>query len=633
MSGIYGIVTSSDQRIEESELRRMAEAAPHRGIDGSTFWQNHEAGLGFLSLAITLEALLESQPLDVGHSVLVADARVDNRTELVRTLDLPIDNPTDADLIIAAYHRWGVDCPRHIIGDFAFALWDKLEKRLLLARDPMGMRALYYRLERNRLLFATEVKQIIAVPGVPVEIFEPALAAYFAGPNMPPEWTFYSGVDQMAAGTALLFEHGKCRLWRFWDIDPDYRITYKGEDNYAAHFRELFKEAVACRLRSIKPVGLSLSGGMDSSSIASMAGWLMLHDGTRSYPPFLAFCHAFNEFPECDERHISSLVTDHFDFPSIDVPTEQAWPLIDYPAHGPDRDEPYIGVYQALIELDLAMARERNVGLLMSGDRGDLLTAGWSFDYWGMLLKGHWRVLWNELRADSQFRQRSIVRIMRRHLFLPMLVKMWPQHRASWLREKIRRSLGRPQPQKGYPPWVCDDFARRSCLEQTVRQYHAPVSPIREFGRKWRYEMIFTHMHMRGVVWSERNQARFGIGFADPWSDRRLAEFVLAIPHEIVNRPREYKRLTQKAMQGVMPEEVRNSVSKILPTPYYFHAFRENARSTISDLIENSTAHDRGYIDKAALRTEYRSILRGNLDHPNFWWALTVEMWLRQFWS
>jgi asparagine synthase (glutamine-hydrolysing) len=280
------------------------------------------------------------------------------------------------------------------------------------------------------------------------------------------------------------------------------------------------------------------------------------------------------------------------------------------------------------------MARERNVGLVMSGDRGDLLTGGWSFDYWRKLLSGCWHALWKELQAESHSRQRSIPSVIRGKMLWPLLVKLWPDNKARWLREPIRRLAGRPQwERKTYAPWVRDDFAQRTHLEKTARQYSAPPSPIREFGRKQRYELIFTPMHMRGVVWSERTQAHFGIGFADPWSDRRLAEFVLAIPHDVVNQPREYKRLARSAMQGIMPEPVRQKVSKILPTPYYLWAFREKARATISDLIDHSLAHEREYIDKAKLRAHYDEILAGRTDHPHFWWVLTVEMWLRQFWS
>ena len=634
MSGICGIVDFSDLSIEELELRRMADAAPHRGIDGTSIWVSHEVGLVFQSLLVTPESLLESQPLIDRHIVLIADARIDNRKELILALDLHTDNPTDADLIIAAYHQWGVDCPSYLVGDYAFAIWDGHAKRLLLVRDPMGMRPLYYRIEAKRLMFASEVKQIISVQRVPIDIYEPALAAYLAGPNMPPEWTFYNGVHQVVAGHALQFEDGHQRRWRYWDIDPSFSIHYKDESEYVEHFRDLFKDAVACRLRSIKPIGLLLSGGIDSCSVASTAGWIMQQSKMGGFPPFLAFCHSFDQFPECDERHISSLVTDHFGFHSFDVPADQAWPLIDYPLHGPDRDEPLVGAYQALAELELSMAREQNVRILLSGTRGDFLTGSWSFDYWGMLLRGRWNALWRELRADSQFQQQAISRIVRRELISPAISRLWPQNRASGLRETIRGTLGRsPLNGKTYAPWVRDDFAQRTRLEETTGLNRIPRSPFHETGRRWRYERIFTDVQVRGLVWVERNQARFGIGFADPWSDRRLASFVLAIPQDIVNRPREYKRLAHYAMKGIMPEPARQSARKITPMPYYVSAIREKARSTIIDLIDNSTAHERGYIDKTVLHAHYDEILAGGRDRADFWFFLTVEMWLRQFWS
>ena len=502
MSGICGIAGFGERPIDEYELHSMADAAPHRAVDGVTFWRDDCVGFAHLSTIVTPESQYEHQPLVDGEVVLVADARVDNRADLMRTLGLTASSPTDTDLIMAAYRYWGVDCLAHIIGDFAFALWDGCKHRLLLARDPMGMRALYYRREAERLLFATEVKQIISVPGVPIEIFEPALAAYLAGPNMPPEWTFYDGIDQLPASHALLLEGGRQHVWRFWDIDPAYRIHYKDEAEYAEHFRELFKEAVACRLRSIKPVGLALSGGLDSGSIASTAGWLMQQNSPHAYPPFLAVCHAFNENPECDERHISSLITNPFGFASIDVPADQAFPLKDYPLHGPDRDEPLMGAFQALSDLDLASAREHHASVLMSGSRGDLVTAGVGFDYWGMLLKGHWNAVRNEIRAESQLRQQPISRLIRREYVSPLISGVWPQDRASALRETVRRSIGRPPsatPRKA-APWVREDFAQRTHLEQTARQYQLPRSPIRESGRRQRYERIFADVQMRAIV-------------------------------------------------------------------------------------------------------------------------------------
>ena len=197
MSGICGIVNFDGAPVELEDLQKMARAAAHRGPDGIHYWRNGPVGLVNLALNITPESLRERQPLvgSRGELVLTADARVDNRDELIRTLTtkgfLQDKSPTDADVILAAYQCWGETCPAQIIGDFAFVIWDTRRRRLFAAREPIGMRALYYRLEPHRILFATEIKQILAVPGVPARIFEPSVGAFLAGHAGP------RGVDSL----------------------------------------------------------------------------------------------------------------------------------------------------------------------------------------------------------------------------------------------------------------------------------------------------------------------------------------------------------------------------------------------------------------------------------------------------
>ncbi len=359
MSGICGLINLDGAPVEAGTLQKMAEAASHRGPDGIRYWRGGGAGLAHLALNLTPESHGEKQPLvgRRGDLVVVADARVDNRGELARALgrDLLADGsseeaPTDAQLILAAYRRWGEGCAGRIVGDFAFVVWDAKHRRLFAARDAMGMRALYYRAEpRRRVVFGTEAKQVLAAPGVPARIFEPAVGAHLAGPYGRPEWSFYEGISQLAPAHALSVDERGHRTWRYWDIDPERRIEYSTQEEYVEHFWEVFSEAVGCRLRTTKPVGILLSGGVDSGSIASTAGWLMRRNGKDLPPDFRAYSWAFDKLPECDERHISGGIAEHYGFPVTEVMAEEAWPLKGYPAHGPDRDEPFIGVYQPLL--------------------------------------------------------------------------------------------------------------------------------------------------------------------------------------------------------------------------------------------------------------------------------------------
>lgn len=635
MSGICGVFHRDGRPVDPAVIRRMAEAAAHRGHDGMQVWTSGQVGMGHLAYNLVPESIGECQPLVSrdGGLVLTADARVDNRDELIHALSakglLKDDAPSDAELILAAYQHWGTECAAHIIGDFAFALWDVQEHCLFAARDPMAMRAIYYRQESDRFLFATEVKQILAAPKVPRRIFEPYVAAYLAGHFDELTWTFYEGVNQLPPGHALRVDADGVRTWRYWDIDLEHEIRYQDEEEYVEHFLELFKEAVRCRLRSTRPVGIFLSGGMDSGSLASMAGWWKGSQPENRFPEIHAYSFAFESFPECDERHISNGIVQHYRFPQHDISADAAWPLKDYPAYGPDSDEPYIGTYQALVEESLADARSRGIGLMLSGDRGDLTMGMANYDYVGLAVAGEWATLRDELRLVSQWRGEPFRREVRRQLAKTYHAWIRGRTRAGWIRQVHRRLRSFPSP---IPTWVHPEFVKRSGLIESMRRNEHPVD-LRTFARQQRYQAVFVSMHMRGVVWSERTQARYGIGFADPWSDRRIVSFAVAVPQRVLNRTGEDKRLARQAMRGIMPEEVRQAVTKIIPYPLYEWAITKKEKDTVLDLTTNMEASRRGFVREEVLRDHFEAICRGETEHPFFWWALTLEMWLRQYWG
>ncbi|HUP01089.1 MAG TPA: asparagine synthase-related protein [Gemmatimonadota bacterium] len=629
MSGICGVVVGGGSAVEPGVVAAMVGAASHRGPDGTGEWSEGCVALGYLTLDLSAGAGSGAgavrQPLAApgGGPVVVADARVDNRDELLAALgaDRPAGGaPSDGELLLAAYRRWGTGCAAHVIGDFAFAVWDASHRRLFCARDPMGMRALYYRVEPGRVLFATEVKQILAVPGVPCRIFEPAVAGYLAGAFGRLEWSFYDGVDQLPPAHALVVEAGRHRTWRYWDADPGERIEYAAEDDYAEHFLELFKEAVRSRLRSARPVGISLSGGLDSGSIAATAGWLVHHEPRHGPPALRAYSSAFRdpELAACDERYISDRIAGHWQIPVTAVPADDAWPLVDYPEHGPDRDAPHLFVYQALVERILTAARADGVATLLSGDRGDELVGDWIYDYPGLLRDRGWRVAWAELREQARGSGGRLRRVLRREVLEPL----W---RASPFAARA------PSRSRSGPGWIRPDFAERSGLrELLLGNRDTPPG-----GHAWRgrYGRIFSFAGMMIAQRREQTAARSGLGYADPWSDRNLAEFVLAIPQHLVNRASERKRLARRAIRPLMPDGAADATRKTIPEGLFDRGFRERARETVLGLISNSRAAALGYVDEAALREAFESYLRNEPQRHDFWSPLRVEIWLRRYWS
>jgi asparagine synthase (glutamine-hydrolysing) len=639
VSGICGIVNFDGAPVDPEVLKNMAQAAAHRGPNGIHYHTEGSVGFAHLALNITPESVRERQPLRSreGDLVLTADARIDNREELIRTLrakkHLREDAPTDADLILGAYRCWGEECPAPLIGDFAFAVWDARRKRLFAARDAMGIRALYYRVEPRRVLFATEVKQVLAAPGVEARIFEPAVAAHLAGPFGLKDWSFYEGISQLAPAHTLVVDRRGHRSWRYWDIDPDHRIEYSTEEEYVEHFLEIFEEAVRCRLRSVKPIGILLSGGMDSGSIASMAGSILRRDGSGDWPDFHTYSWAYEALPDRDERHISEIIADHYGFPVTDVPADEAWPLKDYPAHAPDRDAPMIWYLQPLMDWSLTAASSQGVGLVLSGDRGDSAVGDWAFDHLGLLGSGQLRTLWEELRTHASLQNRPLSSMVARQLLKPFLLGRWPRG-VGWALEKRQKLRGVEAPPP-YPDWVRPEFARRVGLAEVIEQSR-PKSEISDYARRLRYEDIFSLAFFRLVSLDEQRRARFGLGYADPWGDRRLTSFVLAAPQWAIQWVREPKRIARQAMRGVMPERARHRAQKVgaaATVSVVDLGFKTHDRETILGLIKGSQAAARGYLDEDVLLRRYESFLRDERQPYDFWWPLTLEMWLRQHWS
>jgi asparagine synthase (glutamine-hydrolysing) len=334
---------------------------------------------------------------------------------------------------------------------------------------------------------------------------------------------------------------------------------------------------------------------------------------------------------QCDERHISDGIVEHYGFPVTYIDAESHEALRDYPAHGPDRDEPFVGAYQPLLEQAMATACRESMGTILSGDRGDLVAGEYIYDYPGLLRSGHWRTLIRELRLRAKWANASLAGTARKHLIAPWREILWPPAKAAQFRSTVVKALRRGRSAVRYPNWIPEDFADRTNLRDIL----APPPPtihLKGYARRRRYDAVFVAMHMRGVVWSERTQARFGLGFADPFSDRRMAQFAVSIPQRVLNETGQEKRLTRSAMSGIMPEPARRDASKISPEPLYRRALANSAQNTILDLLRDSKSAARGYVDVGPLERQYGLIRSGERDGAWFWPALTLEMWLRAYW-
>ena len=628
VSGIAGFVTFDGSPVAPSVAEDMNQAAPHRSINGTIARAGAGAAFLYQRRRVLAAGADDRGLVEQDRYVCIADARIDNREELVSALVPQVSDASgEAEIILASYRRWGHDCARHIVGDFAFVVWDYRRRALYAARDPMAMRSLSYWLRPGRSLgFATEVKQLLRLPNAPVHPHEAAIVGDLLGTFGEPGWTFYDGIANVEPGHQLIVDRHGARTEAFWEPDPTFRLSHQTESDYADDLRERFIESVAARLRTDAPAGILLSGGVDSGSVAASSAWLLQRKAVPT-PSLHALSWAFESLPQCDERSVSRLITEPYGIDQIEIRADDAGPLADFPDHGPDRDDPFLGAFQPLSEHSLAAARVAGVGVLLGGDRGDLVIGDTGRNYLARIRARRWTDLRDELGEHRRSTSDGWVHILRRYLIAPAARRLWRRSRRHWLRWTTAGS-SQMTADTGPPPWL-----RVRTPEDDVH-VAADVPPGFGGARHARRELIFTQLHIRGMAWSERTYAKFGVTFADPFSDRRLAEWSLAVPPVVINRPGDQsKPLMRAAMRGIMPEPARARVGKVVPSALYEASLRGTAVPIVRELLDRPRLAEYGWVEPGVWSTHYEAWLEGRASlRPEWWWALGVEIWLRRYW-
>ena len=233
-------------------------------------------GLCHLRLCITPESLHEHLPMpDAAQNlVLTADARIDNRDELINELAIAETGHrvvTDSELILAAYARWGEGCPERLVGDFAFAIWDGRNQTLFCARDHFGVKPFYYHRSGRFFAFASEIRALLRLKAISGRVNETKVADFLGRTELDPTTTFYQDLLQLPAAHSMVIGHERSAIRCYWALDGSRELRLKSDDEYHEAFRAHFTRAVRDHVRSAYPIGSLLSGGLDSSSIVAVA--------------------------------------------------------------------------------------------------------------------------------------------------------------------------------------------------------------------------------------------------------------------------------------------------------------------------------------------------------------------------
>ena len=622
MSGIAAVWRLDGAPLPRAALDGVAERLSPTIPDAVGSWLDGPIGLAHRMLHTTPESLQEKLPLADGSDVVVtADARLDNRDELIPMLGLvqrARGGIGDGELILRAWERWGEDCPRHLLGDFAFALWDARQRVLFCARDPIGARPLYYHLSPRLFAVASEARALLALPDVPRHLDEVRIVAHFLPGLADREATFHASIRRLPGGHALAVGLPHARPRAYWQLDPT-RESRDGSDAvYAEAFRELFTEAVRCRLRSAFPIAAALSGGLDSSSVVCVTRALRQ---AGNWGPLATYTARFPTLPGCDEGPYVAAVEAQGGLAPRHVRADTLDPLGDLERMAVREDETFYapGYYMHRALYRVARAEGRRV--FLEGTGGDLVLSHGIGHLHDLARRGHWLALSRESRRLTGGFGRPHWYTLRAALGA---VAPAPVRRAWW---RLRYGAG---------PWsrlIRPELARRIGLAERMRAAGAGLAPAGLDGARAEHWRQLHTGRLTGVLEILAMSAGgTGVDVRDPFLDRRLIEFCLALPAAQKIRDGQTRIVARHGLHAVLPPEIRDRRGKAPIDQMRGAALDVYGRERLARLLGESPEVLAPYVTAEAIQRAHRRYLaRGaQADIARVWSLATLTLWLRR---
>jgi len=615
MCGIAGIVSLEGKPVFEQELRDMCGAIAHRGPDDEGYYFGTGAGLGMRRLSI-IDLASGRQPIrnEDGSVWVVFNGEIYNFRELRRELEGRghiFSTHTDTEVIVHLYEEYGRRCVDHMRGMFAFALWDERTKQLLLARDRVGIKPLYYAEIDGRILFASELKAILQLTEVERKINWSAASHLFTFLSTPPAEAIIDGIHKLEPGHLLRASPGYTTvIERYWDLqfEPDYA---REEGYFVERVRELLDESVRLHLISDVPLGAFLSGGIDSSSIVATAAAL-------TPEPLRTFSIGFGEpdYNELDHARVvaQAFGTDHHELTlgpdALDQMEDLAWYL----------DEPF-GDSSAIPTYLVSKLASSKLKVVLSGDGGDELFAG----YDKYVVEQRERKRWS-LTAPARGLLGAIGRTMphgmRGRNFLHHIALTGAERyldAGTFFRRDDMKQLFRPEVYElfaQYEPWR----AKAAYLESGNGHWLSNLQGLD----------IKNYLPLDILTKVDRMSMAHSIETRVPLLDHKLVEFAATIPPEMNLQGGTTKYVLKRAMRGILPESIIDRPKRGFAVPLGYW-FRGKLGTYVRDLLLGDSSRRRGFFNGRYIENLVSRHERGeNLD-LQLWTLISFELWSRTF--
>lgn len=594
MSGICGVYHTNLREVDRSSIENMVKINKYLGNDYVGIKTEDHIAFGYSGLRVTKQSANEIQPFFCDGVTLVADLRLDRRADLVsslreRGLKVSIDD-SDESLFYQAYKLWDVHFVDKLDGEFAFVIWDLNLKRLLCGRDHLGIKPLFYKWDGEQFLFSSSLEALLFVCPQNSDWNRDYFLNFIVNEGVSNgEETPYRGLNRLPGGHILVIKENKLTTHRYWNIKDISSVRLNDPNEYVEKFKDLFFQSVKDKMRSDSPVAVSLSGGLDSSSIFCTA-----HHVYSSIPKdhFFPVTLIFEKYKLDDERSFIQHVIEKYNVSPHWVVADNLWSYKNFPFDSPLTAEPHVNSATYFVQKAIYQkARDLGARIVLDGNGGDEVLSGSNKVISDYICRLRWLKAFKEASVIGKLRKEPFFKNLYKYGISPLFER---KDAPNWLSPKVKQLISAYRPTYG-----------RIARERQEKQ-------IMQLPCKYIQQYIASPL---------------GIESRQPFLDRRLVEFLISIPMDQKLTGSIKKLVLRKAMHGILPDPILKRVDKTTHHNIIYKGLQKEWPQMVK-------AFQKGYLAELGL-VEYKGFLdalqlwrQGDLRQVDMLWTVVaLELW------
>ncbi len=623
MCGIVGIINKGEVSPDFQILKTMADKIHHRGPDGEGHFIKKNVGFYHKRLSI-IDLAQGKQPMSSNGKTIIFNGEIYNYLELRETLKergYTFETNSDTEVILKMYEEYGKGCVDLLNGMFAFLLYDEIKSTMLVARDHFGIKPLYYLEDNDRMIFASEIKAILAYPGIVAEPDQTSLQEYLTFQFVIGEHTMFRNIKKVMPGHYMEIDlnNVKTRQVKFWQ--PNFVVDqHHTELFFVEELRRLLEDTINIQLRSDVPLGTYLSGGLDSS-IVTLLSARNIEDQIKT------FTGAFKESKDFDEteyaREIAKTVNAayHEIYPTendfIDLLPKLIYHL-DEPVAGP-------GIFPQYMVSKLA---KQNVTVVLGGQGGDEIFGGYArylIAYFEQAIKG--AIFESMEEGEHIVSLESILpNLPYIHRYIPMMREFWERGAFEPMDRRYFHLLDRSgNSLEFFTPDFQKSYDKEKVFQHFQQMFNHPDT-LSYFNKMTHFDMFGSLPGLLQV--EDRVSMAVSLESRVPLLDRRIVDLVSTVPPAMKFKGAEMKYLLKKAVSDVVPDKIMNRKDKMgFPVP--LHIWAKNRTSDfIRDILMSKTSRERGIFNHDSIE---KLVSSERAFGRSLWGLISLELWFKQF--